>query len=82
MCPKEQQPSDNLIVKDSCLIIEIFDKFCFSGILRECLSHLNVTSPPLKRHEICWNFRNFRNSRMKISFRNTKISISFRRFNG
>ena len=26
MCPKEQQTSDNLIVKDNCFIIEIFDK--------------------------------------------------------
>ena len=41
MCPKEQQTSDNLIVKDNCFIIEIFDKFSFSGILRGCLSKLN-----------------------------------------
>ena len=41
MCPEEQQTSDNLIVKDYCFIIEIFDKFSFSGILRGCLSHLN-----------------------------------------
>ena len=41
MCPKEQQTSDNLIVKDYCFITEIFDKFSFSGILRGCLSHLN-----------------------------------------
>ena len=33
MCPKEQQTSDNLIVKDDCFITEIFDKFSFSGIL-------------------------------------------------
>ena len=26
MCPKKQQLSDNLIVKDHCFIIEIFDK--------------------------------------------------------
>ena len=26
MCFKEQQISDNLIVKDNCFIIEIFDK--------------------------------------------------------
>ena len=26
MCPNEQQTSDNLIVKDYCFIIEIFDK--------------------------------------------------------
>ena len=41
MCPEEQQTSDNLIVKDNCFIIEIFDKFSFSGILRESVSHLN-----------------------------------------
>ena len=41
MYPKEQQTSDNLIVKDYCLIIETFNKFSFSGILRGCLSHLN-----------------------------------------
>ena len=34
-----QQNGDNLIVKDYCYIIEIFDKFSFSGILRGCLSH-------------------------------------------
>ena len=33
MCLKEQQTSDNLIVKDYCFINEIFDKFSFSGIL-------------------------------------------------
>ena len=37
MCSKEQQTSDNLIVQDYCFIIEIFDKFSFSGILRGCL---------------------------------------------
>ena len=37
MCLKEQQTSDNLIVKDNCFIIEIFDKCSFSGILRGCL---------------------------------------------
>ena len=26
MCPEEQQTSDNLIVKDYCFIIEIFNK--------------------------------------------------------
>ena len=36
-----QQTSDNLIAKDNCRIIEIFDKFSFSGILRGCLNHLN-----------------------------------------
>ena len=40
MGPKEQQTSGNLIVKDYCFIIEIFDKFSFSGILRGCLSQL------------------------------------------
>ena len=43
MCPKEQQTSDNLIVKD-CFIIEIFDKFNFSGILRGCLTLALVVS--------------------------------------
>ena len=32
MCPKEQETSDNLFVKDYCFVIEIFDKFSFSGI--------------------------------------------------
>ena len=41
MCPKEQQTSDNLIVKDYCFIIEIFDKFGFTVIFRRCLSHFN-----------------------------------------
>ena len=39
MCPKEQQASDNLIVKDYCFIVEIFDKFSFS-IFRGYISHL------------------------------------------
>ena len=41
MCPKEQQTSDNLIVKDYCFIIEMFDKFSFNAILKGCLSRLN-----------------------------------------
>ena len=41
MSPKEQKTSDNLIVKDNCFIIEIFDKCSFSGILRGCFNHLN-----------------------------------------
>ena len=41
MCPKEQQTSDNMIVKDNCFIIIIFDKFGFIGMLRGYLSHLN-----------------------------------------
>ena len=41
MGPEEQQTSHNLIVNDNCFIIEIFDKFSFSGVLRGCLSHLN-----------------------------------------
>ena len=45
MCPKERQTSDNLIIKDYCFIIEIFDKFSFSGILRGCLSHLTLNMP-------------------------------------
>ena len=35
MCPEKLKTSDNLIVKDYCFIIEIFDKFNFSGILRD-----------------------------------------------
>ena len=31
----------NLVVKDNCFIMEIFDKCSFSGILRLCLNHLN-----------------------------------------
>ena len=42
MCPEEQQTSDNLIVKDYFFIIEIFDKFSFSSILRGCLRLLFV----------------------------------------
>ena len=41
MCPKKQQTSDNLIVKDNWFIIEIFDKFSFSGIIRGCFGHFN-----------------------------------------
>ena len=33
----EQQTSDNLIVKDNCFIIEIFDRFVFSGVLRKLM---------------------------------------------
>ena len=57
MCLKEQQTSDNVIVKD-CFIIEIFDKFSFSGILKGCLSHLNeaYSVQPSK----CLKFMTFR----------------------
>ena len=41
ICPKENQTNDNLIVKYYCFIIELFDKFSFSGNLRGCLNHLN-----------------------------------------
>ena len=41
MYPEEQQTIDNLIVKEYCFIIERFDKFSFSGILRGCLRHFN-----------------------------------------
>ena len=34
ICPEEQHTSDNLIVKEDCFIIEIFDKFSFIGIFR------------------------------------------------
>ena len=41
MCPLEQHTSDSLIAKDYRFIIEIFDKFRLSDILRGCLSDLN-----------------------------------------
>ena len=41
MYPKEQQNSDNLIVEENCFIVEIFNKYVFSGIIRGCLSHSN-----------------------------------------
>ena len=40
-CGAGEQAGDNLIVKDCCFIIEIFDEFRFSVILRGFLSHLN-----------------------------------------
>ena len=40
MCAKEQQTGDNLIVEDNCFIIERFDKFSVSGILRGCKSFI------------------------------------------
>ena len=33
MCPKKQQTNDNLIVKDNCFIIEIFDKLALEVYL-------------------------------------------------
>ena len=39
MCPKEQQTSDNLIVKDYYLIIEIFDKGPVKLIKRVEIAH-------------------------------------------
>ena len=39
--PKEQQTSDNLIVKDYCFIVEIFSECSFSDIPRGFVSHLN-----------------------------------------
>ena len=32
MCLKEQQTNDNLIVKDKCFVIEIFDKCSFETV--------------------------------------------------
>ena len=37
MCPEEQQTSDNRFVIDYFFTIEIFDKFSFSGILRDVM---------------------------------------------
>ena len=42
MSPQEQQTSDNLIDRDNCFSIEIFDKCSFSGILRGYLSDLKL----------------------------------------
>ena len=39
MCPKEQQTSDNLIVKDYRFIIEIFDKGPVKLIKRVKIAH-------------------------------------------
>ena len=39
MCPKEQQTSDNLIVKDCCFIIEIFDKGPVKLVERVKIAH-------------------------------------------
>ena len=39
MCPKKQQTSDNLIVKDYCFIIEIFDKGPVKLMQRVKLAH-------------------------------------------
>ena len=47
MCPKGQQTSDNLIVKDNYFIIEIFDKYSFNSFLRGCLGHLNEAEKEL-----------------------------------
>ena len=41
MCSKEQQTSDNLIVKDNCFIIEISDKCSFSAIHRAVYTGLD-----------------------------------------
>ena len=39
MCPKEQQTSDNLIVKEYCFIIEIFGKGPVKLIKRVKIAH-------------------------------------------
>ena len=39
MCPKEQQTSDKLIIKDNCFIIEIFDKGPVKRIKRVKIAH-------------------------------------------
>ena len=54
MCPEEQQTSDNLIVKGNCFIIEIFDKWIFTSLLKSfklsieridnCLCEINYNS--------------------------------------
>ena len=44
MCPKEQQTSDNPIAKDYCFIMEILDKFSFSGMLKSFKWSLEKTN--------------------------------------
>ena len=57
MCPKEQQTSDNLIVKDYCFIIEVFDKFSFSGIVPDQIGTLSQVGT--KKISKAGPFKNF-----------------------
>ena len=52
MCPKEQQTNDNLIVKDYCFIIEIFDKGPVELIKRVKIAHSFLQSVSNQFHVI------------------------------
>ena len=52
MCPKEQQTSDNLIVKDYCFIIEIFDRGPVKLIKRVKIAHSFLQSVSDQFHVI------------------------------
>ena len=52
MCPKEQQTSDNLIVKDYCFIMQIFDKGPVKLIKRVKIAHLFLQSVSDQFHVI------------------------------
>ena len=52
MCPKEQQTSDNLILKDYCFIIEIFDKGPVKLIKRVKIAHSFLQSVSDQFHVI------------------------------
>ena len=51
-CPKEQQTSDNLIVKDYCFIIEIFDKGPVKLIKQVKIAHSFLQSVSTQSHLI------------------------------
>ena len=52
MCPKEQQTIDNLIVKDYCFIIEIFDKGHVKLMQRVKIAHSFLQSVSDQFHVI------------------------------
>ena len=52
MCPKEQQTSDNLIVKDNCFIAEIIDKGPVKLIKRVKIAHSFLQSVSNQCHVI------------------------------
>ena len=52
MCPEEQQTSDNLIVKDYCFTIEIFDKGTVKLIKQVKIAHSFLQSVSNQFHVI------------------------------
>ena len=52
MCPKEQQTSDNLIIKDYCFIIEILDEGPVKLIKSVKIAHSFVESVSDQFHVI------------------------------